>query len=389
MKIRKYIALILALCLLCLTGCGNNGGGVYVQSVKTLAGYGGIAPGDRFSGIVVSENVAEIHKDGDKTIGELLVREGDDVTEGQVLFSYDTEQLQLALDKQNLELEQLRISIESYIEQIADLEKTRDRVYESQKLQYTIQIQSLQVDLKEAELKLKAKEAEVAQSQNILENATVVSPVSGRVQSISENGTDNYGNPLPYISIQQAGSYRVKGVLGELQRGGIMEGDRIRIVSRTDESVSWMGTVSLVDYESPYQGSQNDMYYGVMPDEMSSSSRYPFYVELDSTEGLLLGQHVYMEKHTEEDAFTGVSISSAFICYAEDGSNYVWAENKGKLEMRTVVLGEYNMMLDTYQILEGLTEDDYIAFPDYELCQPGAATTHDAPVPEETEGEVS
>ena len=388
MKIRKYIALILALCLLCLTGCGNNGGGVYVQSVKTLAGYGGIAPGDRFSGIVVSENVAEIQKDGDKTIGELLVREGDDVTEGQVLFSYDTEQLQLALDKQNLELEQLRISIESYIEQIADLEKTRDRVYESQKLQYTIQIQSLQVDLKEAELKLKAKEAEVAQSQNILENATVVSPVSGRVQSISENGTDNYGNPLPYISIQQAGSYRVKGVLGELQRGGIMEGDRIRIVSRTDESVSWMGTVSLVDYESPYQGSQNDMYYGVMPDEMSSSSRYPFYVELDSTEGLLLGQHVYMEKHTEEDAFTGVSISSAFICYAEDGSNYVWAENKGKLEMRTVVLGEYNMMLDTYQILEGLTEDDYIAFPDYELCQPGAATTHDAPSAEETEGEV-
>ena len=388
MKIRKYIALILALCLLCLTGCGNKGGGVYVQSVKALTGYGGIAPGDRFGGIVVSENVAEIHKDSNKIIGELLVREGDDVTEGQILFSYDTDQLQLALDKQNLELEQLRISIESYTEQIADLEKTRDRVAESQKLQYTIQIQSLQVDLKEAELKLKAKEAEVAQSQNILENATVVAPVSGRIQSISENGTDNYGNPLPYISIQQAGSYRVKGVLGELQRGGIMEGDRIRIVSRTDESVFWMGTVSLVDYESPYQGSQNDMYYGMMPDEMSSSSRYPFYVELDSTDGLLLGQHVYMEKYTEEDAFTGVSISSAFVCYAEDGSNYVWAENKGKLEMRTVVIGEYNMMTDTYQILEGLTEDDYIAFPDYELCQPGVATTHDAPSAEEMEGGV-
>ena len=216
----------------------------------------------------------------------------------------------------------------------------------------------------------------------------MVAPVSGRIQSISENGTDNYGNPLPYISIQQAGSYRVKGVLGELQRGGIMEGDRIRIISRTDESVFWMGTVSLVDYESPYQGSQNDMYYGMMPDEMSSSSRYPFYVELDSTDGLLLGQHVYMEKYTEEDAFTGVSISSAFVCYAEDGSNYVLAENKGKLEMRTVVIGEYNMMTDTYQILEGLTEDDYIAFPDYELCQPGVATTHDAPSAEEMEGGV-
>jgi len=389
MKMRKYIAFVLVLCLLCLTGCGGNSGGVYVQSVKTLAGYGGIAPGDRFSGIVVSENVAEIQKDGDKTIGELLVREGDDVTEGQELFSYDTEQLQLNLDKQKLELEQLQVTIESYTEQIADLEKARDRVYESQKLQYTIQIQSLQVDLKEAELKLKAKETEVEQSQNILENATVVSPVTGRVQSISENGTDNYGNPLPYITIQQSGSYRIKGVLGELQRGGIMEGDRIRILSRTDETVSWMGTVSLVDYESPYQGSQNDMYYGMAADEMTSSSRYPFYVELESTEGLLLGQHVYMEKYVEGEAPAGVSISSAFICYAEDGSNYVWAENGGKLEMRTVVLGEYNPMLDTYQVVEGLTEDDYIAFPDPELCVAGASTTHDAPAVEETEGEVS
>ena len=390
MKMRKVFCLALALCmLLALTGCGSRSSGVYVQSVKTLAGYGGIAPGDRFAGVVVSENVAEIRKDSDKTIGELYVREGDDVTEGQELFTYDTEQLQLNLDKQRLELEQLKVSIESYTEQITDLEKTRDRVYESQKLQYTIQIQSLQVDLKEAELNLKAKESEVAQSQNILENATVFAPVSGRVQSISENGTDNYGNPLPYISIQQSGSYRIKGILGELQRGGIMEGDRIRVFSRTDETVFWLGTVSLVDYESPYQGSQSDIYYGTTTDEMGSSSRYPFYVELDDTQGLLLGQHVYMEKYTETEVPAGPSISSAFICYDEDGSTYVWAENAGKLEKRTVVVGEYNMMLDTFEILEGLTEDDYIAFPDPELCQSGVATTHDAPTPEETEGEVS
>jgi len=390
MKMRKAFCLALALSLLLVfSGCSGKSSGVYVQSVKTLAGYGGIAPGDRFGGIVVSENVAEIQKDSDKTIGELYIKEGDDVTEGQELFTYDTDQLQLNLDKQKLELEQLQISIESYKEQIADLEKTRDRVYESQKLQYTVQIQSLQLDLKEAELNLKAKESEVAQSENLLQNATVFAPVSGRVQSISENGTDNYGNPLPYISIQQSGSYRIKGVLGELQRGGIMEGDRIRITSRTDDTVFWLGTVSLVDYESPYQGSPNDMYYGTQSDEMSSSSRYPFYVELDSTEGLLLGQHVYMEQYVEGEMPTGVSISSAFICYAEDGSNYVWAENAGKLEQRTVVLGEYNMMLDTYEVLEGLTEDDYIAFPDPELCQPGAATTHDAPAPEEAEGEVS
>ncbi len=388
MKVRKGIAVLLAICLtLTLAGCGG-GTAVYVQSVKTLASMGGIAPGDRFQGLVVSENVTEISKDSEKTIAELLVREGDDVTEGQELFSYDTDALQLTLDKQRLELEQLLATIENYESQIKTLERDRDRAGANNKLQYTIEIQTAQLDLKEAEMNVKTKEAEVQASETLLENATVVAPVSGRVQSISESGTDNYGNPLPYITIQQAGSFRIKGTLGELQRGGLVEGNRMKILSRTDPDTFWMGTVTLVDYESPYQGSDMDRYYGMASDEMSSSSKYPFYVELESTEGLILGQHVYMELETEEEAASGIRISGAFICYNEDGSAYVWAEKRNKLEKRAVTLGEYNSMQDTYQVTEGLTEEDYIAFPDEQLCQEGAPTTHDQVV-QETEGEVA
>ena len=84
---------------------------------------------------------------------------------------------------------------------------------------------------------------------------------------------------------------------------------------------------------------------------------------------------------------TGISVGRG-VGLGVGAGLFVRAEQGGKLEMRTVVLGEYNMMLDTYEDLEGLTEDDFIAFPDYELCQPGVATTHDAPSPEETESEV-
>ena len=60
MRGKKAMAAVLAACMmLSLAGCGG-GTAVYVQSVKTLAGYGGITPGDRFAGVVVSENVAEI-----------------------------------------------------------------------------------------------------------------------------------------------------------------------------------------------------------------------------------------------------------------------------------------------------------------------------------------
>ena len=61
---------------------------------------------------------------------------------------------------------------------------------------------------------------------------------------------------------------------------------------------------------------------------------------------------------------------------------YVWAEKRGKLEKRSVVLGEYNMMNDTFPVESGLSAEDYIAFPDPELCKEGAATTRTEPVAE-------
>ena len=378
---KKWIGLILAAALL-LSGCGGSKESVYVQSVEALSNMGGIAPGDHFLGLVVSEHVTKIEKDSDKAVKELLVQEGDDVKEGQELFSYDTDELQLNYDKKCLELEQLKASIESYKTQIKQLENERAFVTGSEKLRYTLEIQSTQLDMKEAELKIKTKEKEVEQAAQLLENSTVVSPVVGRVQDINESGTNNQGEPAAYITIQQIGSYRVKGVLGELQRGGIQEGDRVTMVSRTDGSKAWSGTVALVDYENPTQDSNMDRYYGMSSDEMTAASKYPFYVDLDSTEGLMLGQHLYIRLETEEGQPAGIPISSAFLCYAEDGSAFVWAEHKGKLEKRPVTLGEYNAMTDAQEILSGISLKDYLAFPD-ETCQEGVSTTREQPaVPE-------
>ncbi len=387
MKLRKVISILLAVCMMaCLSACASEEGAVFVQSVAELAGRGAIAAGDRFAAIVVSENVAEIERDSDKSIGELYVREGDDVTEGQELFTYDTEQLTLTLDKQRLELEQLNATIENYQSQIKDLEKARDKASEANKLQYIVQIQSTQVDLKEAELNVVAKQREVEKSENILENATVYSPVTGRIQSINDGTSDDYSsNSSAYIVIQQSGSYRVKGTIGELQRGGLMAGTRVKLVSRTDESVFWTGTVTLVDYENPIQSDSN--YYYSNTDEMTSSSKYPFYVDLDDTEGLILGQHLYLEVEVEEEEQQGIAISYAFVAYDEEWNPYVWAAKDGKLEKRAVTLGDFNDMSGMVDVLSGLTEEDYIAFPDESVCVEGAPVTYDQPQ-EDVEGVV-
>lgn len=378
MNIKRFSALSLAVCLtLTICGCGKKDNAVFVQSVANVAGMSGIAPGDKFAGVVVSENVTEIQRDSEKTIEKLFVRAGDDVKIGQELFKYDTEELKLSLEKQQLQQDQLEATIENLTKQIEELTKEQARVSGRTKLEYTIEIQSSQIDLKESQLNLKTKKAEVASSEKMLKNATITSPVNGRVQSVNESDSDMNGNPLAYIVIQQAGSFRIKGTLNELQRGGLVEGDRLRILSRTDDQ-SWTGTVSRVDYENPSNGNQNNM-YGNEPDQMTGSSKYPFYVELDSTDGLILGQHLYLMLDTGEEESVGLNIGSAFVCFDENESPYVWAENRGKLEKRAVTLGEFNEMRDTYQILSGITEEDYIAFPDAEACRPGVPTTRIAP----------
>ena len=383
---KRLLMMAISMCLaVTLLGCGSTGGdSVYVQSVEALCNMGGIAPGDYFLGMVVSEHVTKIEKDSDKGVKELLVREGDDVTAGQELFSYDTEELQLNYDKKSLELEQLKSSVESYKSQIRQLETERSHVTGSEKLRYTLEIQSTQLNQKEAELKIKTKEKEVEKAAALLEYATVVSPVDGRIQAINESGTNKQGEKAAYITIQQMGSYRVKGVLGELQRGAIMTDDRVTLISRIDETEVWGGTVTLVDYENPSQGTNMDQFYGMSTDEMTASSKYPFYVKLDTTEGLILGQHLYIRKETGAGQSAGIPIGSAFVCFEEDGSAFVWAEKRGKLEKRTVSLGEYNPMNDTQEILSGITLEDYIAFPE-ELCREGMETTRQQPAAASTE----
>ena len=61
-------------------------------------------------------------------------------------------------------------------------------------------------------------------------------------------------------------------------------------------------------------------------------------------------------------------LNDYFIVDADTDSPYVWVAGSGnKLEKRDVVLGQYDENLAEYEIADGLTEKDRIAFPTEEL----------------------
>ena len=160
--------------------------------------------------------------------------------------------------------------------------------------------------------------------------------------------------------------YRVPGPLDEqrLYSSGLSEGMQVIIRSRADETVTWTGSIKTIDTENPQSNNNND-YSDSSSD--NSASKYPFYIQLDSSDGLMLGQHVYIEPdYGQGDVKTGLWLDASYVL--EDDGTYVWAlDSRGRLEKRQVEIGDRDDDLYLVQIASGLSDDDYIVWPSDDL----------------------
>lgn len=369
------LAVVIGGIILFRHGKSSNDEIVYVNSVKSIMDPGSASGSlNRFAGVVESQKTVKIPQNTEKTVKQIFVEEGQEVTKGTVLFVYDTEETAENLEKAKLEYERIENEIENKKNEIALLEKEKKKAGSDEQLDYTIQIQSAQLDLKQSEYSLQSKQVEIDKLEDALDNAEVTSEIDGVIKSINDGSSESYGygESNDFMTIVAMGDFRIKGKINEQNMGAIMSGQPVIIHSRVDESVTWSGTMGEIDMENPGNDNNNYYYYG--SDSMSQSNSYPFYVDLNSSEGLMLGQHVYIEvDYGQEEVKEGIWLDEYYICDIED-SPYVWADNgKGKLEKRSVTLGEYDENLYRYEIKDGLTEDDLITFPEDQL-EEGMAT---------------
>ena len=388
---QRLIACALALMLLVcgLSGCSEQLPAVYVQSVSQIMGYGTMGANNFCAGVVVAQNEVRIDRDENRKVAELKVEVGQSVSAGDVLFVYDTDEIQLTIDKAELEIEQMKNSIKDYDEQIKQLEKEKKNAPESEQLSYTVNIQTLEASKKETEYNITVKQRELQQLKQNAGSGAVTAPIDGKIKAINENGgyDEMTGQPLPYITLIQSGAYRVKGKVNEMNLSEFYVGQTVIVRSRADESQTWTGTITQLD-TAPEDNGNDGMYdygYGVS-DEMTSTSSYPFYVDLDTVDGLLLGQHVFVEpNYGQNEQADGLSLYADYVLGSEDEGYYVWADDAdGKIEKRSVTVGSFDEMLYCYVITGGLTMNDRIAYPD-ESIQEGAPVTDTMPEPSEME----
>lgn len=250
---------------------------------------------NRYAGVVEPQKTVKIQKASDKNVKEVFVKEGDTVTKGAPLFSYDTDEIQMKLSEAELELERITTEISTLYNQIETLQNEKAKAPESEAFSYTTQILTAQNDVKRAEYNQKSKGVEIEQIRKSLENSTITSEIDGVVKSINDGSQTSYGydNDTAYMTILSNNEYRIKGTINEQNMYAISTGQEILVHSRIDESITWRGTVTEVDTENPVSN-QNNM-YSSGSDTNTSSSSYNFYVELADEAVLMLGQHVFME----------------------------------------------------------------------------------------------
>ena len=352
----------------------DDGTGIYVQNVAEL-NMASAPAATLFAGVVESQESVPVDPQNGKKVEKLLVKEGDTVTEGQPLFRYDTDAIKLDIQQAELDMELNEQNIKRLEEEIHELFFYANQNTPEGQVN-AARIQQLEVEVATLEYQQKQKNNELTRLKASLKDDTAKAPIAGRVQAINtavaegSGGYDMNGNPQHYIMLTASGDFRIKGRISEQFIMDIWEGQAMVIRSRVNDD-TWDGTVSVIDTSQP---EQNDNYYY---DGGNGASKYAFYVTPRHTEGLMMGQHVTLWPDYGADTAMGEGLwlSAGWFVFAEDGSATVWKQGgNSRLSAQAVTLGEYNENYDCYRVLEGLTEEDYIAWPGEE-CAEGSKTT--------------
>lgn len=345
-------------------GADANAGTAYVQSVADVTGMGNVGQNALYRGIVEAKDVIEINPQSDMRILKCYVETGSKVREGDPLFAYDVEDLKLQHAQLLIDITGLENGLRTNNEELEQLNKKLERAKESQVYELKLSIQTIELDIKKAEYDLKDKQQKAEDMQALIDASVVSSPVTGTVRSVRDESQSNPfgyydGQSTAYISIVAGTDYCVKGTVSEQTVRTLYEGMPVLVRSRVDES-TYPGTIYKINTDNTE--SSQPTYYDMGAGD--SSSKYAFYVELASIEGLMIGQHVFIDLDATPDEDRAPMLPAAFVMQ-EDGRFYVWAVNeKNRIERREIQLGAYDEATESYPIVSGLSLKDRIAFPD-------------------------
>ena len=207
----------------------------------------------------------------------------------------------------------------------------------------TIKDLNFQIRMAEAEYKIKLTEAN---------DGNVYAQIDGVVMSLlTEDEARAMGEPL--MKVSGGGGFYVEGFISELEKDNMKVGQEVT-VNDWNTGMTYVGTIQSVSDFPAANGSWSGM-------GNPNASYYPFKVFVDETADLQEGRYVSV-MYSSAEAQNGLYLEN-FMIRTEAGRSYIYVLGEdGRLEKRFVTTGK-SLWGSYTEILDGLTAEDYLAFP--------------------------
>lgn len=217
--------------------------------------------------------------------------------------------------------------------------------------------------VKEQDLALRMAEVEYNIMQAEVNDGKVYAQFDGKVVSLlSEEDARQEKKPL--MKVSAGGGFYIEVSVSELERENMRIGMEVSVNDWESGQIYTGKVESIGDF--PIQG---DGWNGI---GNPNASYYPFVVFVDGEADLQAGRYASVSYATGTGE-SGIYLENPFL-RTEDGESYVYVRREnGKLEKRTVTVGK-SLWGSYTEILSGLTEEDYLAFPYGKNVKSGAAT---------------
>ena len=378
------------------SGLSNNK--VTVVPVTDITASGGMNDME-LQGTITSNAALQVDYSDDKPVKEIFVKEGDHVSVGDSLLSYDVTLSNIELEKKKLDKQELELQIKRARKEISDLknpkptapppsepeipsgpeeenpegenEEPAERTPEVPaapepvvpEVDNTKLIRQKENEIKGYELDLKDIDLEISKMSKEVNEHTLKSTITGIVKTVGDPSKPSAdGTPLLLITGSE-GLY-VKGEIKEnrldkITKGTILEGYSF------ENNIAFTAEVQEV---SPFPLKNTDTY------SSGASSTYSFTAYIPESEGLKNNDWVSLSVTDSSDEESElVALEKPFV-RNENGKYYVMKDNgKGRLKKQPVTV---TRVVDgyAYEISKGLSPDDKIAFPYGKNVKDGAKT---------------
>lgn len=313
------------------------------------------------------------------------VEKGQEVRAGDVLLTYDTEALDLELERAENSAALLEMEYEAVEDRLSELSVSAE-MNDEEGIQLLAEMEKRK---KELDAELEEISSAINQAKENLEKATVRAEQDGFISALWEY---EHGCELSYnllITVNTRQGMTVTGTMPESCLPYISEGDVLSLHYCDDYAfeelhpgeTSWSGEGGHINLNATITDIRT---YPEGEDAVSGESLYRYYAEVKYVEdmdyiGIVPNPTRMWFTFPVRESSGHLFLEKVFVT-EEKGVSYVWMEAEdGTLVRKEIETGIYlETNADYLEIIDGISKGDYLAFPDAIGVKEGVQTERDS-----------